>query len=178
MELYLERVPRYKDTTIEQIGVINEYLQWRYERTQPKSEARKYSFQEWTGVESNSAPKGNALKFYEQYFDVRYPAWDWQHKCPVHTIAESVAYWYKANHIHTWLERNVPYDCEITREQLNRLLSLCFEVRQRPEKASSLLPTKDGEYDDYYFQCVDDALAQITGILDTTDFETQMVYYR
>ena len=181
LDSYLERAPRYKDTTMEQIRIIDEYMAWEAERSKPRSKARKYSFSEWTGIAEEDIPTEDVFEFYKGHVEKRYPAWDWQHKYPSNTAIESVAYWRNAYHIHKWFVNNVQhgieYGAEVTEETLRRLLDWCIKAKRHPEKASFILPTSRGEYDDYYFQCIDYTIDQITGVLETTDFETHMVYY-
>lgn len=181
MELYFNRVKRFDDATIEEICAIDEYFKWNHEQAQPKSEARKYSFEEWSGIKYSEL-NIKAIKFYARYFYKRYLAWDWKHERPVYTIAESVAYLENANHIIDWLEHNT--NGEITELALCQLLNLCMKVRKHHDKAPFLLPMRNGffngskEYDSAYFRSIDDAIEQIAGIICDTDFETEMIYYQ
>ena len=136
------------------------------------------------------------------------------------SLFEKVGYWRKANAIHKWFVDNVQDgadDCEyyeVSKEQLENLLSICIEVRDKskmgkgwvkngetyangmwcpnyeegatiinPEVAKELLPTQSGfffgstEYDEYYMQDIIDTIDIITTVLETTDFDREMVVY-
>lgn len=91
-------------------------------------------------------------------------------KKPIHinvdrvtTIKEEVAYWRKANAIHSWFVKNVQEgkdDCGtyyVSRGDLKNLMETCQTILDNPSKAEELLPTSSGfffgstEYDDWYF---------------------------
>ena len=110
---------------------------------------------------------------------------------PWYRIAEEVGYWRKANAIHKWFVDNVQDgedDCdfhrEVTREDLEELRDVCHEVLCDPDLAEELLPTQGGfffgslGYDEWYERDLRETIAIIDKVLETTDFETQMVYYR
>lgn len=92
-------------------------------------------------------------------------------------IIENVGYWRKANHIHTWFVQNVQDgedDCKeyyVDPGKLEQLRDLCQEVVDNPEKARELLPTASGfffggtEYDEYYYQDVQETIDLINGLL-------------
>jgi hypothetical protein len=52
-----------------------------------------------------------------------------------------------------------------------------------PSTAKELLPTSSGfffgsyDYDEYYVDDIKNTIDIITKVLETTDFETQMIYY-
>lgn len=135
LDMYLERMPRYGNTTPEQISALAEYLRWKADCKNPQSNARRHSFKEWTGGDYNDVPRGNVRKFYEQFFTTKYYVWDTEKKYPYSGIAEQVGYWRKANHIHNWFVQNVQdgeddceYHREVTKEYLEMLLSICKTV--------------------------------------------------
>lgn len=99
------------------------------------------------------------------------------------TVNVNVAYWRKANQVHTWFVANVQSgedDCKtyhVSREKLAELGELCQRVASRgePEYAQQHLPTASGsffgdtDYDEYYFEQVDwtaKRLAQIAQLPD------------
>jgi hypothetical protein len=85
------------------------------------------------------------------------------------TVSVNVAYWRKANQIHTWFVENVQDgkdDCGtylVSREKLAELGELCQRVAEKgdPEYAQKNLPTASGlffgdtDYQEYYFEQVD-----------------------
>ena len=135
LDMYLDRMPRYGNTTPEQISALSCYLSWKQDRENPTSSARKYTLREWCGVDYADVLTGKARKFYEQFFGTKYYAWDTQKKYPYSNIIEQVGYWRKANHIHNWFVENVQdgqddceYHQEVTKETLEELLYVCKTV--------------------------------------------------
>lgn len=91
-------------------------------------------------------------------------------------IIEDVAYWRKANQIHSWFVNNCQdgvddcRDAYVSIDQLNTLLSLCKEVKEDHSKASTLLPSHAGfffgstEYNEWYYEDIDLTIKQLTGL--------------
>jgi hypothetical protein len=89
-----------------------------------------------------------------------------------------VAYWRKSNQIHSWFVKNVQGgvdNCEeyhVTRDQLQLLLDNCKLVLINKEEAPNLLPPQEGfffgsyEYDEYYWQDIQDTIDQLEKILN------------
>lgn len=141
----------------------------------------------------------------------RYSTWDTEKKYGDNAIFEQIGYWRDANHIHNWFVENVQDgidECdiyEVTKEQLEDLLSVCKEVLnnsklikgkvvngQKYENgeyiedssvAEELLPTTSGffggtEYDEWHYKDVENTINIIEDVLRTTDFEHEVVMYR
>jgi len=100
-----------------------------------------------------------------------------------------LAYWRKANHIHSWFVKNVQNNTDeciahqVSEEQLEELLRVCKEVLKDHSKADELLPTQNGfffgstQYDEYYFGAIEETIETIGGILDNFDFKNEKLYY-
>lgn len=81
-----------------------------------------------------------------------------------------VGYWRKANHIHKWFVDNVQNgkdECDshyVSEEAIEKLREACLAVLADNTKAGELLPTESGfffgstEYDEYYFQDIEDTV--------------------
>lgn len=221
LDMYLNRMPRYKEATAKTVSIIESYLDWCNNKNDPKSEARKYTLKDWCGVDERTLPNIDYIHFYENFFKRHYSNWDVEHKYGYDHIMEQVGYWRKANHIHNWFVENVQYgidDCqyhdEVTKETLEELLEVCQKVldscelvdgqiqngyryegnemvpimvdgkyMKNTKVAEKLLPTSSGfffggtEYDEYYIDDVKETIDIITKVLETTDFETEMIYY-
>lgn len=109
----------------------------------------------------------------------------------LNTITEEVGYWRKANHIHNWFVQNVQGgrdECQrayVSKEDLEKLLSICKEVLADHSKAPELLPTTSGfffggtDYDEYYYQDVQDTINIIEPLLKELE-ENSMgdIYYQ
>ena len=135
LDMYLERMPRYKSLTANKIMAINGYFSWM----DAKAEGSPYAdctLKEWCGVSIDNISE-DAIKFYEQYRSVKYAYWDDEHKCGHSQIYESIGYWRKANAIHRWFVDNVQNgddDCgyyEVSKKQLESLLHICKLIKDK-----------------------------------------------
>ena len=104
--------------------------------------------------------------------------------------AQEVAYWRKANQIRQWIvnhtEMEEDDDCEIipmTKELLEQLIKDCEKVIANPLRAKEIMPTSSGfffgntEYNEWYFDQLHDTITQIKNILETTDFDKEVIEY-
>ena len=103
---------------------------------------------------------------------------------------EEVIYWRKANQIRQWFVENCDYpvdgNCEwaeVTKENLETLIEDCQNVLDRKVEASEVLPTSSGfffgstSYDEYYLENLRHTIECATRVLETTDFDTEVLYY-
>lgn len=201
LDMYLNRMPRYKNTTASEVSAIENYF-------------------EWCDIDESELPSKDVIEFYKPFYKKRYSAWDTEHKCGYNRIMEQVGYWRKANQIHNWFVTNVQDgddDCdyhECTKEILENLLGVCKTVfdsctmtygkvhngdKGTPNGwepiyedgkvvidssiAEELLPCRAGfffggcDYDEYYVNDIVDSIKILEDVLATTDFETQAIYY-
>lgn len=221
LDMYLNRMPRYNDTTVQDVSALEDYFSWKEKRENKASEARKYTLEKWCGTKYSDVPSGNIRKFYKQFYSVKYSHWDVEKKYGYGRIMEQVGYWRKANQIHNWFVKHVQddiddcnYHNEVTEYDLRHLLDICtrimascelvdgkvnngykYENSQRipvmedgkyikdPSVAQRLLPSTSGfffggtDYDEYYLDDIKETIDIITNVLETTDFDTQMIYY-
>ena len=96
----------------------------------------------------------------------------------VKEIIVEAAYWRKANAIHKWFVDNVQEgvdDCgnyEVSREQLQELLTLIETALTDRENAGKMLPTASGfffgstDYDDWYFEDLANTVEMLKPLLD------------
>lgn len=113
-----------------------------------------------------------------------------QKHTPSGYIELTVAYWRKANQIHTWFVKNAQNgtdDCgdyHVEEEQLVELRDLCQRIIDNPNKAEALLPTQSGfffgdtQYGEYYFQDLKETVKQLNSILNNPKFEDWNFYYQ
>ena len=218
LDMYLNRMPRHRGATANDVSVVEHYLDWLRNKTEG-NEYAKCSFKEWCGYDE--APSRDDLEFYSNYYHVYYSDWDTEHKHPWYGIMDQVGYWRKANQIHNWFVENIQNgidDCRYHREvregDLRDLLDVCERVLASCEMvggqicngytykdgervammedgkcvkdssiAEELLPSTSGfffggtDYDEYYVADIKDTIDIVTKILETTDFDTQMIYY-
>ncbi len=187
LDMYLNRMPRYKDATAEDVSAVESYLDWIKSKAEG-SEYAKGTFKDWCGREA--IPSTEHLEFYTQFFKTRYSTWDTEHKYGHGGIKEQVGYWRKANAIHKWFVENIQdgeddccYHREVTQEDLEELRDICREILCNPDIAEDRLPTTSGfffgstVYDEWYMEDIKNTIDIITEVLETTDFEREMVYY-
>lgn len=219
LDSYLERMPRYGNTTPSEIRAIESYMDWR---RQKENKTYNGTMEKWCGISYSKVPKGKALKFYKEHCKFGYAYWDAEKKYSGrYRIIEEIGYWRKVNQIHNWFVENVQngvddcdYHNEVTKEDLEELLDICQRVIDSCELvkgkikngetlkngkwvpimedglyvkdssvAEELLPCCEGfffgsyNYDQYYVDDIKKTIDIITTVLETTDFETQMIYY-
>lgn len=196
LDMYLERMPRYGNTTPDEISAIENYMDWR---RQKENKTYNGTMEKWCGVSYDKVPKDEILKFYKEHCKFGYAYWDIEKKYSGrYRIIEEVGYWRKANQIHNWFVENVQdgiddcsYHNEVTKEILEELLDICQRVLNSCKlikdkiqngytyENGKLIPImEDGfYYDQYYVDNIKETIDIITTVLETTDFETQMIYY-
>lgn len=221
LDMMLYRMPRYKNTTANEVNTIKNYLEWQ----QKKKENNKYAnctLKEWCGIDISEVPDIDVVEYYMQFYNNKYYAWDIEHNYGHDSIMEQVGYWRKENMIHQWFVDHVQdgvddcdYHKECTKEILEELLDTCEKVKQiavlksakvvvgktlengkwvnnyedgeivaNADEVAALLPTQGGfffggtEYDNWYMRGVEDTIDILTRVLETTDFEKEMIYYR
>lgn len=94
---------------------------------------------------------------------------------PIKKVRAQVAYWRKANQIHSWFVQNVQNgtdDCgdyEVSREQLTTLLNLCKKALNT--KDHTLLEPTDGfffggtDIDEWYWANLKETVTQLKAVL-------------
>lgn len=218
LDMYLNKFPRYKKVTADQICAIENYFDWVKYKTEENYDG---SFEKWCGLKLEDLPSLEVIEFYRQFYEKRYSLFDTAHNYGYMQIHEQVGYWRKANAIHNWFvdhvqdgEDDCNYHQEVTKGVLEDLLDTCEKViagselvsgqvqrgyvyingKETPNMmegkyikdtsvAEELLPTTGGfffgstEYDEYYVQDIQDTIDIITKVLETTDFEKEMLYY-
>lgn len=128
LDMYLEKMPRYKNTTVEEVMVIENYFSYL-------NSAKDCSFEEWSGCSKSKLPSEDVINFYKPYYRAYYSSWDTGKNYPWRSLTEEVGYWRKANQIHNWFVENVQNgvdDCgyyECTEEDLDKLLEICMTVK-------------------------------------------------
>lgn len=186
LDMYLNRMPRYVDATASDVSAIESYFDWK----KAKEEGAPYAQGSFRDYSHRDTPEKRYRDFYKKFYKTTYSVWDTEHKYPWNRIMEQVGYWRKANQIHNWFVENIQdgiddccYHNEVTKEDLEELLNICHEVICNPDLVELRLPTQSGfffgstEYGDWYMEQIRDTIDIITSVLETTDFEKQMVYY-
>jgi hypothetical protein len=104
------------------------------------------------------------------------------------SVDAPLVYWRKANAIHNFFTslKDQHESCEsieVTKDMLGMLLDRCTMVLEDRSRADELLPTTSGfffgstEYDDWYFNKLEDTIQKITPILSDGDIKDGDLYY-
>lgn len=156
LDMYLNKMPRYKNATASDVSAIENYFEWK----KAKEQGSKYancSLEKWCGVKFSELPSTQYRFFYKKFFTLKYSHWDTEHKHGYYRIIDNVGYWRKANHIHNWFVANVQdneddcdYHNEVTKENLEELLQICNTVLNSCELVEAQVQNgetyKDGEW--------------------------------
>lgn len=186
LDMYLNRIPRYKNATPLDVEAVEGYLEY----LERPDEYKEDSMEKWCGISEDKIPSQDIIDFYKPYYIHRYSTWDTEKKYGFETIFEQVGYWRKENAIHQWFVDHVQdekddcnYHHEVNKDTINKLLDICYEIKRNHSKAKNLMPTQRGfffgscNYDEYYFEGIDDTIKILKNVLKTTNFDTQMIYY-
>ena len=104
------------------------------------------------------------------------------------SVDTELVYWRKANAIHNFFTslKDQHESCEsieVTKDMLGMLLDRCTMILEDRSRADELLPTTSGfffgstEYDDWYFNKLEDTIKGITPILSDGDIKDGDLYY-
>lgn len=143
-------------------------------------------------------------KYYDWDIEHKYPISDIMEQIGYWRKANQIHRWFVDN-VQDGVD-DCDYHDEVTKEKLEELLDVCeqvlvasklvkdevyngstYENRLVIEDASvaeELLPTQPGfffgetQYDEWYINSIKDTIDIITKALETTNFETEMIYYR
>lgn len=186
LDMYLNKMPRYKDATASDVAAVENYLEW----IKAKEEGSEYANCTFYDFCHMDEPSQEHIDFYSKFYEHKYSDWDTEKKYGWSRIMDQVAYWRKQNAIHRWFVENMQdgeddcdYHAEVTKEDLRDLLNLCNRILHNKSLASELLPTQGGfffgetAYDDWYMDGIQYTADKIYEIFNTTDFEKEMIYY-
>lgn len=104
------------------------------------------------------------------------------------SVDTELVYWRKANAIHNFFtslkeQHESCESIEVTKDMLGMLLDRCTMVLEDRSRADELLPTTSGfffgstEYDEWYFNKLEDTIKDVTPILSDGDIKDGDLYY-
>lgn len=104
------------------------------------------------------------------------------------SVDTELVYWRKANAVHNFFtslkeQHESCESIEVTKDMLGMLLDRCTMVLEDRSRADELLPTTSGfffgstEYDEWYFNKLEDTIKDITPILSDGDIKDGDLYY-
>lgn len=183
LDMYLYRSKKVKGLSAEDYHKVDDTI----------SDVPKESFKD-----IRSSIKGRTKQAYSELDEVvkeRGEYFSWL------SIFEQIGYWRKANQIHTYFVQQCQGgvdECQLTKvskKKLNKLMSLCKEALALKEVylndgiiqgkgCEEILPTKSGfffggtEFNEWYFQDIEDTIETISKVLKETDFKKQTIFYR
>lgn len=205
--IYFTRAPRYKNTTANDILLIESYLHWQHEN----EIGSRYScdtFEKWCGIPDEKLPDKEIIDFYKPFFTQKLMWIEGIGKQNCYSIFEQLARRVKSNQVFNWFIKNVMGDkpdkeyYEVTKQHLEKFLDDCSKVTDGFEVvcwneykkaneyavneaiAKELLPILDKgymfgpkTYNAHYADQVIDIIDVVKKILETTDFEKQTIYF-
>lgn len=99
------------------------------------------------------------------------------------TYREDDAYFRKVNFLYRYFEDKLEDECcFVTIDEIDDIIDRCNMVQENHELAEELLPTRAGfffgstDYDEYYFQDLDDVVTQLTALKKDFDYHNDVVY--
>lgn len=135
LDMYLDRFPRYKHYSVRDMNNVDSYLEWLDREKEHGAETKKYSLEEWCGVDEKDLPPKEDLEHLISLARPRTYAWDHKRKYERVKLNEGVAYWRKANAVHKWFVFNIQddeddcqYHREVTKENLEELRDICKKI--------------------------------------------------
>lgn len=186
LDMYLERYP--KELTVRQYRACDELFELESVRKKEPKYA-DITLEKWCGIPETDLPSNEEIEKCRKLYVPHPYYWDTAGMFANRSIEEHVGYWRKANQIHNWFVENVQGgedDCGsyvVSEEQLEELKSLCEQVLEDHSLAGELLPTCSGfffgdtEYDEWYFNDLQNTLKIINEVLYSTDFTNQQIVY-
>ena len=195
LDMYLERFPRLHDKTPSEISTIEDYLEWMHGDRSTPIEQYVYGYE--------NLPPTNILKDFSEIYDTMPPD-KYGNIRIIEQIgywrkANAIHNWFVENCQDG--EDDCHYHNEVTRRKLESLIGLCrtvilnsvlvpkeehgqeILVIEDPTVAKELLPTTDGFffgstiYDECYIEDLHATIEICERALESTDFDTQMIYY-
>ncbi len=122
LDMYIDKVKKVGNLTLEEIKDIAEYIDW-------KKNWDQCSFKEWCGKDENKVKTEYEDDVRKLIHIQKHPAWAWgDYENRYENVTDNVAYWRKANQIHKWFVDNVQGgedDCGdylLTKEDIEELL--------------------------------------------------------
>lgn len=203
--IYFTRMPRYKNTTIEEVFLVEKYFAWQ------KNLHRCNTFEKWCRRSESELPPKDVIEYYKPFFTKKTKYVEMAGQMETTSITEQVIRFCKANAIFNWAINNIMDKqmnskyYEVTQSQLESLFENCKKIKNDgmkfvkegipgipesdeynidEEMAKQLLPTSSEiggffgpyNYDSWYAYYVIQFANFLKEILDTTDFEKQMVF--
>lgn len=200
--MYLNRAPRYKDITIQDIKLMESFFRWHHEN-ETKGSHSGGSFEQWCGHSESELPNLHTIKYFYEFYKKRTVYAEGVGAQEVFSILEQTSRIVKANQIFGWFYKNVMHKqanknyFEVTKSQLESLLSDCKKVKDSfvvtennkyivdESIAKEHLPVFENggyffgsiNYDETYAKQVVDMITIIEDILEATNFDKQVIYF-
>ena len=172
LDMYLTKTKRVEGITAEQYSEIDNALPYNKEDYN-SSLGLKSLCPNVEGVEHLNAsvkPRGD----YTTYLSIK----------------EELGYWRKSNQIHSWFVENCQdgidecQSSEVSREDLEELLELCYKVVHKKANPEEILPTTGGFFfgstaiDAFYMEDIKSTISILERAIAKTDWEKEIVFYR
>ena len=199
--MYLTRAPKHENVSIEDMQAMDDYFAWHNKKKQDLS--YNSTFEKWCGRYENDLPSTDIVKYYSKFYTKKTAYDEYLGDVEHYSVLEQIARMGKMNQVFKWFINNgMNYNVskeyfEVTKENLIKLLDACnnaksgFELvaadkyKVNEEIAKKYMPLMEDvgmffgstEYDEWYAKDIIDFADVVQNILDTTDFENQVVYF-
>ena len=203
--MYLTKAPRYQNIITdeyetvprEDLVLIEKYFNWKRVR-----EEGKYScdtLEEWCGISENKLPHKYVVNYYRDFYIEKEVYLEYAGDAKIYSMFDRLARFVKFNQIFNWFIKNVMNGkvdkeyYEVSKEQLENLLEVCNKVKDsfvdgnviNEEIAKTLMPLMEqkgyffgvDDYSEIYASQIIEASGIIKNILETTNFNTETVYF-
>ena len=202
LDIFFHKVKKVRESKNEQLKGINEYGELNNQRAKKRfADFAASALKKLEGAGDNSTAYAEVYNWIFPLKMAEFTIYEWQYKkmCDgVHSIAEvreffedfgkwyyaeSDAYFRKVNFVYHFFAPKLEDECcFVTKADLEELISRCEKVMADHSLAKELLPTQNGfffgstDYDDWYYEDVEDCKKQMTKLLDDFDEETDVIY--
>lgn len=190
----------YETIPMDDIVLIEKYFNWKKAKSDGKDSGD--TLEEWCGIPEDKLPHKYIVNYYRNFYSSKKKYHEYFGDTEVYSLFEQIARFVKANQVFNWFIKHVMNNqvdknyYEVSKDHLVNLLDTCNKVINSFDSngenyvvdkniAKELLPFMESHgyffgLDDYnamYAHQVIEAANTIKTILDTTDFEKQVVYF-
>ena len=190
----------YETVPMDDIVLIEKYFNWKRAKEDGKDSGD--TLEVWCGTPESQLPHKYVVNYYRSFYSVKKMYHEYLGDTEVYSLFEQLARFVKTNQVFAWFIKHVMNGqvdknyYEVSREHLVNLLDVCNNVINSfgskgknyvvdKDVAKELLPLMDGtgyffgvdDYNEMYAHQVIAVANTVKTILDTTDFEKQVIYF-
>lgn len=190
----------YETISRDDIVLIDKYFNWKRAKAEGKDSGN--TLEEWCGISEDKLAHKYIVNYYNEFYLKKTVYHEYMGEVETYSIFDQLARMVKANQIFNWFINNVMNNTvdhnyyEVTKENLECLLTACNTVQNcfdyndgkytvNENIAKECLPLMDqrglffgtDSYNEVYADQVIETIKIVNNILETTDFEKEVVYF-